>query len=178
MAVKTPVSLRRRLIARKYGLKNVWWIAKACREADVPFYVACALFEKESGGRNVYGHDVGGALSGFEKPVNRYNWEVFRWLVLDQGHTSNGVGPAQITYAGPKRSNGTRDGGFFRQMEAEGLRPWVAYDNMLFGLRLLAAHKDAEGSWTAAGRRYNGAEAYGVDLDRKIQVWKQRFEQK
>jgi len=32
----------------------------------------CALLEKESGGRNVYGeHDVGGALSGFPKTVNK-----------------------------------------------------------------------------------------------------------
>lgn len=169
------VPLRSRKIARDRGLVNVRQIAKASRKANVPFYVACALFEKESGGRNVYGHDAGGALSGFEEPVNLGNWRVFRWMVLDNGHVSNGVGPAQITFAGSRRSDGTRDGGFFRQMEDQGLRPWVVYDNMLFGLRLLASYKASTGSWRAAGTRYNGAEVYGEDLERKIDIWKTRL---
>jgi hypothetical protein len=160
-----PVSEARIQVAKDFGLENVDEIAITCREANVSFSVACALFQKESGGRNVYGHDAGGALSGFEKRVTKGNFEVFYWLVFDKGQTSNGVGPAQITWKG-----------FFTDMLEKKLKPWNVHDNMLYGLQLLRSHYDANGkSWKAAGARYNGAEAYGVDLEKKIGEWKTRF---
>lgn len=166
-----PVGSERVQIARDYGLKNVAAIAFACREAEVPFAVACALMEQESGGRNVYGHDAGGALSGYPRLVTEENFKVFEWLVFDQGQTSNGVGPAQITYKG-----------YFTQMKTEGLLPWDAHDNMLFGLRILRANFNATNSWEKAGARYNGgprpnadAQGYGRDLAEKIDQWRKRF---
>jgi hypothetical protein len=161
---KKPVSERRKGIAVQYGLHNVECIALVCREAGVPFYVACALFEKESGGRNIYGHDAGGALSGFPLDVCEGNYGVFEWLVFTKGQTSNGVGPSQITYKG-----------FFTQMKAQGLKPWDVHDNMLFGLKTLGGYFAQYGSWTEAGHHYNGATVYGVDLAHKIEIWKQRF---
>jgi hypothetical protein len=173
---RPPVTEERIQIAKEFGLHNVEPAALACRNAEprLPFWAACALLQKESGGRNVYGRDVGGALSGFPHPVSRGNWEVFRWLVFDKGHVPNGVGPCQITYAGPLLG-GKRDGGYFRQMEERHLRPWVPLDNMLFGFGLLAAHQERLGSWARAGRAYNGSSAYGADLVEKINQWRERL---
>lgn len=158
------VSQKRIDIATNFGLANADIIADVCRKAGVPYFVACALFEKESMGRNVYGHDKGGALSGFPHTVNYQNWLVFRWLVLRQGQTSNGVGPSQITWPG-----------FFTDMERKGLRPWVVHDNMLYGLQVLKGHHDHYRSWEKAGTAYNGDPAYGADLAKKIGEWKHRF---
>ena len=159
----TPVSDARIQVAYGYGLHNVDHIAATCREAGVPFHVACALFEKESMGRNVYGHDKGGALSGFPYPVSRENYRVFIWLVRN-GQTSNGVGPAQITWPG-----------FFSLMLDDDLKPWDIHDNMRFGLDLLRSYHDFTGTWQGAGTKYNGAEAYGVDLAKKVGEWKGRL---
>lgn len=168
--MKPPVTKRRIEIASKH-LANADVAAIACRKAGLPFFVACALLEKESGGRNVYGHDEGGALSGFPHPVNAGNYQVFEWLVFDRGQASNGVGPCQITYKG-----------FLSQMEEEGLKPWSPHDNMLFGFRLLKGYFDKHSSWATAGAIFNGgpspnskALAYGRDLKRRVDVWHDRL---
>lgn len=160
-----PVTRKRIEIAERFGLKNVDAAAETCRQADLPFWAACALLEKESGGRNIYGHDIGGALSGFPGEVNRGNFEVFHWLVFDQGRTSNGVGPCQITWRA-----------FFREMEDRGLKPWVVRDNMLFGFELLMKLYEQHGSWQAAGGAYNGADDYGQDFVKKCNEWRERLE--
>lgn len=159
-----PVTEERIQIAREFGLVHVREAAEACREAGLPFWAACALLEKESGGRNVYGHDQGGALSGFPGEVNRGNFEVFEWLVFERGWTSNGVGPTQITFKG-----------YFTQMKTRGLKAWLPRDNMIFGFGLLAHHYDVEGSWQEAGASYNGASAYGTDLVKKLNEWRERL---
>lgn len=164
-----PVDPRRIAIAAKV-LDNADIIATTCRLAGVPFTVACALFEKESLGRNVYGHDAGGALAGFPGEVNAGNFEVFEWLVFTVGQTSNGVGPSQITYPG-----------FFTDMKAKNLRPYRVHENMLYGLQLLRQHRDASSSWAEAGTLYNagnlkhGVNEYGRDLEAKIAAWRSRW---
>lgn len=170
-----PVNPKFIQIAAQHGIFNAKIAAEACREADLPFFVACALLEKESGGKNEYGRSDApdAALSGFPKPVNKGNWEVFRWMVFDKGQTSNGVGPCQITYTG-----------FFTEMEQAGLKPYDAHDNMLFGFKRLKGFHDQYRSWEKAGGEYNGgpawehapdAVAYGKDLAAKVAIWKQRF---
>ena len=159
-----PVSPARIQIAADYGMMNVDYIALACREVGVPFFVACALFEKESKGGNVWGHDVGGTLSGYEEPVTRGGYRVFRWLVIEKGGLSNGVGPSQITWKG-----------YFTDMEDKGLRPWDIHDNMVYGLTVLRDHYVRYGSWETAGRLYNGKLSYGQDLVVKIAEWKHRL---
>lgn len=159
-----PVSKARIQIATKAGIDNAEVAAVACRQAGLPYYVACALLEKESHGANVYGHDAGGALSGFPKAPNPGNFEVFDWMV-SSGHTSNGVGPCQITYPG-----------YFPEMAKAGLKPYVPADNMVFGFRLLLAAYHAHGqTWKGAGTAYNGAASYGTDLATKVQAWMKRF---
>jgi hypothetical protein len=143
-----------------HGLVNVSLIWSASAKAGLPFYAACALMEKESGGRNVYGHDAGGALSGYPHPVTFDNWRVFRWLVIDKGMTSNGVGPAQITWKP-----------FFLRMEDELLKPWSPFDNMFFGFRLIRDYRVGK-TWADAGTRYNGSPDYGRDYAAKVETWR------
>jgi hypothetical protein len=152
-------------IIRARGLANGAAIYDSAQSAGLGLPAACALMEKESSGRNVYGHDAGGALSGYPAAVDESNFAVFLWLV-NSGTPSNGVGPCQLTYPG-----------FFDQMAAEGLKPWVAGDNMLFGFRLLqgyfaAARKaGSKQPWVDAGTRYNGSAIYGHDLAVRITSW-------
>lgn len=166
-----PVPKERIAKASQMRLTDADLIASQCRAAGVPFFVACALFQKESGGRNIYGNDPGGALAGFSGEVTHDNFEVFEWLVFEKGVPSNGVGPAQITYKG-----------YFTAMHATGLRPWEPADNMLFGLDLLAANHKATGTWEAAAARYNGgpkpnafAQSYGKDLVARANVFREAF---
>jgi hypothetical protein len=147
--------------AKTTGLQNVENAALVANETGNKFYHLCALLEKESNGRNVYGHDSGGALSGFPKSVNKGNFEVFEWLVFTKGQTSNGVGPMQLTYKG-----------FFTDMKQQGFNPWDPYDNIFYGAELwLSYYRAARDSGLnrddairKAGTRYNGSTAYGDRL--------------
>jgi hypothetical protein len=156
--------------AKAAGLQNVDTAAKVADEVtDIIFYQLCALLEKESNGRNVYGHDAGGALSGFPGAVNKENFAVFRWLVFTKGQTSNGVGPMQLTYKG-----------FFTDMEADGLKPWDVHDNILYGGKLWtgyyrvarAAGLTVSEAIKNAGLRYNGSSAYGERLLVIMNKWR------
>lgn len=165
-----PVTLERINIATDYGLHNSKNLADACVNANVPFYVGCAFYEQESGGRNCYGHDAGGALSGYPRGVNKSNWLVFWWLVDTCGQTSNGVGPLQITYKG-----------FFKDMLNKNLRPWDAYDSTLYGLQLIRKYYDSSNQssisdkWQSAATSYNGGTVYGQEVIDKIHAWKTRL---
>lgn len=154
-------------IMTRHGLANAGAIYTAAAAAGLNLPPACALIEKESGGRNVYGHDPGGTLSGFPGEVNRGNFEVFWWLVKDRGQPSNGVGPAQLTFPG-----------FFTDMLNRDQQPWHPSHNAQYGFELLLGYHTAAVKakdphpWVTAGSRYNGALVYGIDLHAKIQVWR------
>lgn len=166
-----PVTEARIEYAASHGIFNAGRAALACRTAGLPFYAACALLEKESHGRNVYGHDEGGVFSNDEhETVDAQNFMQFIMRVMN-GATSNGVGPCQITFAGSLK-DGHRDGGYFRQMALLDLLPWRVYDNMVFGFSVLADHYERTGSWVTAGRLYNGKLSYGEDLNRLVSTWK------
>lgn len=173
-----PVTKARIEVAKKFGLANVEAAALACREAGLPFWAACALLEKESNGRNVYGHDKNGVFSRDEFPeVTAQNFMTFLVRVMN-GETSNGVGPCQITFAGSLKNSSHsnhRDGGYFRQMAEFGLLPWDPQDNMKFGFQILRNHYKAKGSWKAAGAAYNGRLTYGIDLVEKMNEWRERL---
>src|SRR5215207_8394063 len=148
-------------------------IADAANRTGCYLYLLVAMLEKETGTvRNVFGNDQGGMLAGFPKPVTLGNWEAFRYMVIVKGHTSNGVGPAQLTSPD-----------LLRDCEGRGLRPWIAADNIRFGATLLwsyylKARADGLGvrdSIRFAGRRYNGATAYGEDLLEVALKWKARL---
>jgi len=168
-----PVTPARIAAAEKRGLVNVDEAARACRKAGIPFYVACALLEKETRGANIWGRSDGpdACFSQVPFPVKKDAFEVFYWQVTARGFQSNGVGPCQITYAG-KLVNGKRNGGLFKEMFELELKPWDAEDNMTFGFtKLNMYYKSAGGSWIGAGRVYNGSTAYGEDLNKKVTAW-------
>lgn len=159
-------------IAKDAGMREVDTIAQCCNETGARFYIALAMLEKETGNcRNVYGHDAGGALSGFPGTVDKSNFAVFEWLVFKKGQTSNGVGPSQLTFKG-----------FFTDMEAKGLKPYDLHDNIAYGIKLIQGYyragrnagKSVTDSLRYAGTKYNGAAAYG---DRYLEIalkWKAR----
>jgi hypothetical protein len=164
----TPIlPLRKIRIATQFGLENATTIALAARKAEVPLAVASALFEKESMGRNIWGNDRGGVFEPlpFGWQVTKAGYEIFEHYVVVLGYTSNGCGPAQITWRG-----------FFPDMRAKGLKPWRPYDNMLYGLQLLHDYKNVHGAtWEDAGTKYNGARSYGIDFAEKIREWRTRY---
>lgn len=157
------------------GFQNVEHIANACDATGCMFYLAVAMIEKESKGRNGYGSDSGGMLEDFPIQVNKGNFEAFEYEVVKHGRTSNGVGPAQLTYRG-----------FFPQLRAEGLNAWEPADNIFFGVRLLYGYyKKARGTTSAvrdpirwAGTWYNAGPNekqiidYGDDLLNVALKWK------
>lgn len=156
----------KRAVATTFGIANVDPLWEQSAAVGLPFYISCAIMEKESHGRNVYGNDDGGALEGFPGTPNRSNYQVFRWLIFAKGQKSNGIGPCQITFRG-----------HFTAMEDEGLRPYNVADNMFYGLRLFRRLlTEVKGDIVLAGERYNGSRAYGEDLAVKVQQWKQRIQ--
>lgn len=164
-------------IATRYGLVNVDALVRAKHRVGIPFRAACALMQMESMGKNIYGHDAGGVFNvPGEKIVTEANFKDFHHRVVDLGEISNGVGPCQITYAGVHLANGSRDGGFFREMEAQHLKPWVPEDNMVFGLRLIWSSYQHNGhSWEKAGTAYNGAASYGRLFEERVHEWYHRL---
>lgn len=157
--------------AQAAGLVNVQTAAEVAEETGLPFYIMCALLEKETGGDNIYGHDQGGALSGFPGEVNKGNFEVFRWMI-DNGRTSNGVGPMQITWPP-----------FFDQMDEQGLDPTDVRDNMLFGAIVFKGYYDTHRKTLPvreairkAGVNYNDSAEYGDSLVEISDDWLQRLE--
>lgn len=151
-------------------LDNVGATALASELSGVPFAVACALMQKESGGKNVWGNDVGGVFASLPDGDPRFyvtesTFAIFEHYVFTQGQQSNGVGPAQITWKG-----------FFPDMKKRGLRPWVTYDNIFYGLSLLRDYKDREGwTWEDVGTAYNGSRQYGEDFADLVSQWKKRL---
>lgn len=163
-----PVSPERIAFAAK-RIENAASLARVCRLADVPFHVACAFTEQESGGKNVWGHDGGGV--NYVKPpgvrlVNRTNWLQALVMVMN-GHVSNGFGPLQVTYAGTLHY-GHRDGGYWRQMIEEGLVPWDPADSTLFALRRIIKPLLDEHDLAVAAGHFNGGTVpdmvYGRDV--------------
>lgn len=144
-------------------LYNVPALVAAAKRAGVPLYLAAAVIRQESSGKNVYGNDWGGIYgtdantpASYEKWVTDANYKTFLSLLIREdgtwtGRTSNGVGPAQITYWA-----------FHRDARAEGLNLAKPEDNMFFGLRLFATYLGgdySESSVKLAATRYNAGPA-------------------
>lgn len=173
------------------GLANADLIVQAATATGIPLAIAAAMIQKESGGKNVYGHDgsaetgpgvfstkygpvfIGGTTyaQGSNIPVTQGNFAEFLRRVT-AGEKSNGVGPAQITYAG-----------YFKQ--APDYPFWDALANIRFGLTILADYLDddfSDSSISSAGARYNGgtnpngtALAYGADLLAQTNAWRAKL---
>lgn len=147
------------------GFQNSDSIVRAANDTGLPLGIAVALIAKESNGANVYGHDAGGALSGGGE-VTQDNFTNQFMPLIRAGHTSNGVGPTQITYPG-----------YFTQNPD--LAWWDPYTNMCFGFNLMLGYLGgdySDDSLIAAGSTYNsgsatGAPAYGTSFRDLAVAW-------
>ena len=156
-------------------LHNAPAIAASSRRAGVPLSVAAALAEVESGGRNVFGNDRGGVFSRPGRPdvpVTPKRVAELRRRVA-AGETSNGIGPAQITWPP-----------FFDRADAAGLDLADPEDNLVLGLTILAEHARGDlspagleraGTLYNAGTLAGGVTDYGRRLARAAAAWEERL---
>lgn len=151
-------------------------LVAAAKRASTPLYLAAALIRQESSGKNIYGNDWGGIYgtdantpASYEKWVTEANYKTFLSLLLREDGTlrpnvtSNGVGPAQITYWA-----------FHRDARAEGLNLADPEDNMFFGLRLFAEALGGDYSETSVKRaatQYNTGSGVGAPNAYGLAVW-------
>lgn len=168
----TTDQINRAIAAQPGKMTNVEMLSTVCNNWGFPFFMALAIMEKESRGRNVYGADKGGVLSGFKGDVNKGNYEAFLWLLSQPGSVSNGVGPFQLTYRGYHTDAVTKE-----------LQVWMPYDNMTYAIRhiLLPTFikqrviKSDRAAFAETARSYNagatGGEAYRDDALVKADAW-------
>lgn len=148
-------------VAEKFGFVNVDDAVEAASVMGVPLYAAFALMQMESGGQNIFGHDVGGMFSGLAVTEDRY---ITMTRAVANGHKSNGVGPLQLTYSG-----------FFPDAEHQGYNLWIPLDNFKYGFKLLMSFYIRYGTWQKAGAKYNGSDSYGVLFNQRVNTWLERL---
>jgi hypothetical protein len=118
---------------RAKGVKNALRIVIECRHRHselIPVSLGLALQEQESGGRNIFGADVGAPFA--HQPVTKRR---VQQLVehVHAGGISNGVGPMQLTFIG-FIDEANRDGG-----------AWLPAVNIATGLGIVAGHIKSHG---------------------------------
>lgn len=183
-------------ILRKNGLANSASIAQAAIDSGVELAIAAAFAERESRGEMIYGHDADRTFStryrsvttdgitypiGSDIPVTKGNYADFYQKVM-AGAPSNGVGIFQLTYAGPKRADGTQVGGFLSQALSMGFDLSDPLDNSRYALSkiikpylkglttdaaiLEAATRYNSGSWNGTPN------AYGNGVLSAVKKWR------
>ena len=104
----TPQHIRRALLARQKGAGYIVSIIQACVKYDVPLAAGFALIKKETGFRNVWGHDAawkqgslaaghrysGGTDDASGKSVTKSRYLKYRAARYLYGY--QGVGPARL----------------------------------------------------------------------------------
>lgn len=148
----TPVQRKQATVVARY-------LDPATAEAEVfsahyiglDLAIACTTSELESGGRNIYGADPASSWMNdgpfgdlWEHEVTKANYE---WFVAEvkAGHTSNGVGPKQLTSLSLLEAADARGGA------------WNAQHNCAEGDRFFLELLHQAGSTWAAFRDYNGS---------------------
>lgn len=152
--------------ARRHGARYAWSIATIAVEQKIPYAVAFANVEQESGFKNIFGHDAGGPFQG-EWVTNARVSALLHHVHL--GGTSNGVGLTQLTYPP-----------FIEQ--AHKMRHGAAHvpNQLKVGFALLHDLRRQYGSWYAAFGAYNGgpnwrrssaAITYAGMMDARVKKW-------
>jgi hypothetical protein len=157
-------TFQKMLAAYKAGINNPYLVHKVSREVGLPYPVLCAFLEQESnGGDNVFGHDGGadGWASGWGK-VTKEKYIKYR-TGRRAGRGMQGVGPMQLTWWE-----------FQDRADAKG-GCWKPYVNMTVGAELLLEYWNQYGDWKKVGTRYNGSEAYGVQVAQRIEKYRRLF---
>lgn len=135
--------------------------------------VACTLLQKESNGRNVFGHDAvetGGTYVKGE-PVTKEKYLAYKaWR--DEPNRRNrklpsrmqGVGPCQLTWWSYQDDADARGG------------CWVWEINLALGFEIFAGHlRTFDGDVWRAAKAYNGKDSYADDFMVKHAQWVERL---
>ncbi len=167
---RPPVTKSDYETVRRLGLRRLIGfpvlMVMASRITGLPLHYAAACLEKETGGRNVYGHDpTFPRLQG-----KRVTWRNYTRVYLPARKASGnrvmqGVGPLQLTWWATQ-DTADREGGC-----------WVPWVNMIVGYRTLWASIRTHGPEMGAAI-YNGgpspgaaARRYGADFMVKAAKW-------
>lgn len=139
-------------------------ILEAVETTKLPLSYALALVEKESGGRNVYGHDKVRNPAPKGGRVTARNYAAYK-KARKAGMGMQGVGHTQLTW-------------YALQDAADALGGcWRPYPNLVVGFSNLKRLTNVHGK-EAGAAAYNGtgpaAEAYGRDFVRKQEAWHRR----
>jgi N-acetyl-anhydromuramyl-L-alanine amidase AmpD len=150
-----------------HGIVNADIAVHAAQLEGLDLAAAAACLEKESHGRNVWGHDQvdTGGLYVKGDPVTQDAYLAYRDAVHTGRIKRQGVGPCQCTSAG-YQDTADQLGGC-----------WLPLPNMRSGFRGLAALIARYGVREGA-RHYNGlgrGDAYADDFTAKYQVWQTRL---
>ena len=177
----TIKQLRYAAIARGRGIRNALIAIEEGAKVGIGPALAIAIMEKESGGKNVWGHDPTIFIGGYDRKNRRYWTNRLKWrgYVNEAGYREykrqrgptgrggmQGVGPCQLTWYAIQDA-ADRLGGC-----------WKPRINIRVGFTTLAALIEAHGLQQGI-RRYNGsgprAEAYARDVLEKRAQWRDRF---
>jgi hypothetical protein len=140
-------------------------ILEAVATTKIPLSYALALVEKESGGRNIFGHDPVRNPAQKGGRVTAKNYAAYK-RARKAGMGMQGVGHTQLTWY-EFQDQADRLGG-----------AWKPYPNMVVGFRHLKTLVNAHGKEHGAAA-YNGtgpaADAYGKDFVKKQEAWHRRI---
>lgn len=160
-------------ILTAHGLENAQAIVTAAAETGVDLALAAATAEQESGGRMVWGNDVGGVHStpgAPDAPVTTLSALQFLIRVFGDGEKSNGWGLGQITWP-PS----------IRAAILKGRDLTDPLDNARTMCELLAQNLEGGRSVEEAATLYNagtlngGVTAYGREVAAKAAAWRSRL---
>lgn len=159
----TPVE-----VLRAGGLGYPELIVSEAAATGLDLAGAAALVQKETGGKNIYGHDPVATGGTYVRGglVTRANYEAFRRWQRGGSGRMQGVGPVQLTY-------------YSFQDQADALGGcWDPRWNLHVGFALLVSLQKAKGEWAGA-KAYNGsgsaADAYANDWTAKRNQWRSRL---
>lgn len=166
------VSPRKVWVVSKY-LENPFAEVFSAAYTGLELAVACTTSQLESTGRNIYGADPASLWMNtgpygelWEHPVTKAN---YAWFIarVHEGHTSDGVGPKQLTSLGLLEAADAHGGA------------WRPQPNCAEGDRFFLALIREAGSEWAAFRDYNGsgpaAEHYADEAMGVVETWRQRL---
>lgn len=152
------------LRARLHGARYAYTIAQEALRAGIPYAVAFASVEQESGFRNVFGHDN---FTFAGQPVTNAKVD-FLIRHVEQGGASNGVGFPQLTYIAFIKAAHRLPGGAAK-----------VRNQLRVSFELLADLKKQHRTWHEAFRAYNGtgplADNYAKVMDVRVAKWRQHL---
>lgn len=151
--------------ARRHGAKHARTIADEASRAGIPYAVAFALCEQESGFRNVFGHDQGGMYQGLPVTKDRVQEMLRR---VHNGAVSNGVGYTQLTWVG-----------FIAEAEKLGGAHKIRYQCRV-GFGIIATSRKSGRSWFESFKSYNGTGALAINyahtMEARVAKWEKFLE--